>query len=200
MNKILRNIMQKGKKKIDNIAEDYKDVLNLKKDGKISNDWLLRHWDFTEKIEKEYSYYLEKWLDTRGKHPDERIIALRDFIIYLEKTKVKCENKGECYAAWFNSYLINEDYIARRQEDLEDLEKNYDKFCRIYNIKKYEEPKLEEKLIKIIEQYPNILQKDIYDKFDNDMKEFVSNKIYELDKNGKITRQKNGPTYSITIN
>ena len=65
MNKILRNIMQKGKKKIDNIAEDYKDVLNLKKDGKISNDWLLRHWDFTEKIEKEYSYYLEKWLDTR---------------------------------------------------------------------------------------------------------------------------------------
>ena len=51
MNKILRNIMQKGKKKIDNIAEDYKDVLNLKKDGKISNDWLLRHWDFTEKIQ-----------------------------------------------------------------------------------------------------------------------------------------------------
>ncbi|MFG6326838.1 MAG: hypothetical protein K1W00_08330, partial [Lachnospiraceae bacterium] len=64
----------------------------------------------------------------------------------------------------------------------------------------YEETKLEEKLIKIKEQYQNILQKDIYDKFDNDMKEFVSNKIYELDKKGKIKRQKNGRTYSITRN
>ncbi|MGI6349915.1 MAG: hypothetical protein ACOXZ0_08430 [Eubacteriales bacterium] len=46
---------------------------------------------------------------------------------------------------------------------------------------------------------PNILQKEFYKLFDNDLKDVVSKELYYLSKSGLISRKKQGSTYILNI-
>lgn len=161
--------------------------------------WMAEHRDFTEMIEGEFSFYLQRWLSKRELHPDVRISTLSDFVDYMNGAKKLCEKKGKDYLNWLETYLLKDNYLERRQAELDNLKKNYDRICKSYNTRKNISPNIDEDLIAIIKRKPGILQTELYKEFGEDMKSYISNRLGKLDKDGKIKREKNGNTYSLKV-
>lgn len=94
----------------------------LTPDGELPFGWVTKNKDFCDKINGEYSYFLNTWLDTRKKSIKEQCWALESFILYLEDLEKLCGSKGECFEFWFHKILTSENYIAMRKEELEKLQ------------------------------------------------------------------------------
>ena len=52
----------------------------------------------------------------------------------------------------------------------------------------------------VIRENPSILQKDLYQEFDSDFKQDISNMLYTMDKDQEIKREKSGNTYKVYVN
>jgi hypothetical protein len=52
----------------------------------------------------------------------------------------------------------------------------------------------------VIRENPGILQKDLYQEFDSDFKQDISNMLYTMDKDQEIKREKSGNTYKVYVN
>lgn len=89
--------------------------------GELPWGWVTRNKAFCEKMQEEYSYFLNNWLDTRGKLSLEQYSALKSFVAYLEDAERLCNSKGECFAFWFREILTGNGYVAKRKKDLEEL-------------------------------------------------------------------------------
>lgn len=94
----------------------------LTPDGELPFGWVTKNKDFCDKINGEYSYFLNTWLDSRKMSPKEQHQALKSFILYLEDVERLCKSKGECFEFWFREILTSEDYIDMRKKDLEKLQ------------------------------------------------------------------------------
>lgn len=94
----------------------------LTPDGELPFGWVTRNKDFCDKINGEYSYFLNTWLASRKMSPMEQYQALKSFILYLEDVERLCRSKGECFEFWFREILTSEDYIDMRKKDLEKLQ------------------------------------------------------------------------------
>ena len=64
-------------KVLENVAKPDDDLERLTEDGELPWGWHSHNKDFTGKINGEYSYFLDKWLDARKKSPKELYSALR---------------------------------------------------------------------------------------------------------------------------
>lgn len=93
----------------------------LTEEGELPWGWLYRNKEFTEKINGEYSYFLNMWLESRTKTPLEHYSALKSFVVYLEDAERLCKSKGECFEFWFYEILASKDYIQKRKAELEKL-------------------------------------------------------------------------------
>lgn len=91
---------------------------HLDENGELPFGWVYRNKDFVNKINAEYSRFLNVWLESRSKSPKEQYAALKSFVIYLEDVEKLCKSKGECFEFWFYEILITPDYIQKRKEEL----------------------------------------------------------------------------------
>ena len=121
----------------------------------------------------------------------------------MQDVKKLCASKGECYEFWCNEILIGKGCLEKRTEELKDLENNLEDLEEKYKKRAFFEteilPNLENELLKIIKENPGIIQKDIYKKFDQDLKSDISSLLYFMAKDGKIKREKAGNSYKLNI-
>lgn len=99
----------------------------LTKDGELPFGWVTQNKNFTERINREFSYFLQLWLDARNKSPKELYSALKSFVLYLEDAERLCKSKGECFEFWFYEILTAPNYIEKRKAELRELEINLKK-------------------------------------------------------------------------
>lgn len=97
------------------------DFEHLTEEGELPWGWVTRNKAFTEKIQSEYSYFLNVWLDSRKKAPMEQYSALKSFVMYLEDAERLCKSKGECFEWWFYNDLVSKEYIQKRKTELNSL-------------------------------------------------------------------------------
>ncbi len=110
-------------KKKEPVAKNYEGERfdQLTKEGELPWGWVAHNKSFTNKIESEYSYFLNMWLESRKKSPIEEYSALKSFVTYLHDVEKLCKAKGECFEFWFYNILVTKDYIAKRQKELDAL-------------------------------------------------------------------------------
>lgn len=121
-------LFKKNVKRVNNELKRDKQVKNELKqehleDGNLPWGWVTRNRTFTDKIQNEYTGYLDKWVKLRGKKNQDEYTALEELIKYLEDAEKLCKAKGECFEFWFHEILITPDYIQKRKAELEELKK-----------------------------------------------------------------------------
>ena len=89
--------------------------------GELPWGWVTRNKEFCDKINGEFSYFLNAWLQSRHKTPVEHYSALKSFVVYLEDVEKLCKSKGECFDFWFHEILTSKGYIEKRKGELENL-------------------------------------------------------------------------------
>lgn len=159
--------------------------------------WLSQNREFTEKINKEYSYFLNGWIESRNKSPKELYSALKSFVRYLEDTQKLCKSKGKYFELWFNEYLTGKDYLTIRQKELAELSGKWIELQKEYELKQRLLPTLHDQLWNLLITNQSMLQTDLYKHFDDCIKSDIQSILYTWDKSGKIIRIKNGRTYLI---
>ena len=174
---------------------------HLDENGELPFGWAYHNKDFTDKIEKEFSYFLNCWTSVRGKDTFKEYGALRSLIMYIKDAEKLCKSKGECFSKWFFDCVANREYLEKRQADLDYIKEHFDELLKKESCKRDIEqnllPHLKQDLLKIIQNNPGILQTNIYKMFDKAAKEYISSELYFLEKDGLLVREKSGRTYSI---
>ena len=171
-------------------------LFNIKKNNeKIPWGWFNLNKGFIDKIQGEYSYFLNNWLNSRKEAPQKQYGALKSFVLYMEDARKLCYSKGEYFAFWFSSTIASDDYILKRKEELNELEQNFNSIYSEWKTKQKELPHLEEKILKQLKQNEGILQSDFVKMFDSAIHNEVKEKLYFMDKNGQISRTKSGRSY-----
>ena len=59
-------------------------------DGNLPYGWIYANREFTEKVNAEYSYFLQNWLNSRQAEPIKHYGALKSFVIYMNDAKKLC--------------------------------------------------------------------------------------------------------------
>lgn len=178
---------------------------HLTKEGELPFGWIYRNKEFTDKIQNEYSYFLNMWIDSRNKSPKEKYQALKSFVLYLEDVEKLCKSKGECFEFWFYEVLTSRDYVPKRKEELKDLVANMDSLQKEYELNLWKEKEKQKKIIEmkskvivLLKENDGILQSDFWKLFDDEICRMAATDIvYTLTKEGKIERIKSGRSYTL---
>ena len=174
------------------------DLTKLDPDGNLPFGWVSYNKDFTNKLSDTESYCHNLYHNADSiQQKRDAIKSLLQFVIDAEAYSKKC---GECYERYFHDmYTENPNFLNllnKRKEELEYIEKNYDKLLQ----KESKRKTLKNDVIRIIRENPGILQKDLYQEFDSDFKPDISNMLYTMDKDQEIKREKSGNTYKVYAN
>lgn len=182
---------EKVMKVLDAIAKPDADLEHLNSEGELPWGWLSHNKEFTSKISDEFSYFLNMWLDARTKSPRELYSALKSFVLYLEDAEKVCIPMGECFEFWFYELIASKDYIEKRKSELNELTANLDELQQIYEKKQDLFPAV----VNLLKANDGILQSEFKQLFDEPFQNDVSNILYQLHKEGKLERIKEGRTY-----
>lgn len=176
---------------------------HLDENSELPFGWVYHNKEFVNKTENEHRYFLNAWVNSRGKGIRQERNALEAFIQYMNDVQKLCDSKGECFSVWCSEHLIGKGYFEKRQNDLKYIEEHFDELLEKESCKRDIEqnllPHLKSDLLKIIRENPGILQRDIYKLFDKSAKEYISSELYFMAKNHLIIREKSGSTYSIKV-
>lgn len=182
-------------KALDRITKPDEDLEHLTPDGELPWMWHSVNKDILEKLQTEYTYFLNMWLDSRDKSPKELYSALKSFVMYLDDLKKLCKQKGECFEFWFNEIIATPDYIEKRKEELKELTDNFEELQQNYYKKTTLLSVLDKEIIKKLQENDGILQSDFIKMFDECVKNEVSSKLYYMAKSGEVERIKSGRSY-----
>ena len=171
------------------------DFEHLTKDGELPWGWVTRNKEFCDKINGEYSYFLNMWLDSRSKSPMDQYSALKSFVLYLYDVEKLCKSKGECFEFWFYEILTGNGYIEKRKKELDELTANLDELQKNYTKRNDLLPGLDERIINMLIDNPGVLQSDFVKMFDPLVQNDVREKLYFMEKAGKLERTKSGRSY-----
>lgn len=166
-------------------------------DGELPSGWYYQNKDFTEHLREQHQYFFDLWINSKEKSPKEYYSGLKSFILFLQDAQNLCISKGECYIKWFSDIIADEKYINDRLKELNDLKTNFSAIEKDYKIREKYLPTLQQDLFTVIQTSPGILQQDIYKQFPSEIKEDIQHTLYQLDKAGKIKREKEGRTYKL---
>ena len=108
-------------KVLETLAKPGDDLEHLTPEGELPWGWHTHTKEFRNRIQDEYTHFLNIWLDARKKSPKELYSALKSFVVYLEDVEKLCKSKGECFEFWFYNILTSPDYIDKRKEELNEL-------------------------------------------------------------------------------
>ena len=170
----------------------------LDENGELPFGWIYRNKDFIEKIQNEYSYFMEMWLDSKKKSPIEYRNALKSFVVYLEDVQRLCKSKGECFEFWYYEILTSPDYLEKRRQELNELVSNFDSMIDKYEKEQHvneRKPDLKPAVVCLLKENDGILQSEFKWLFDEAFHADVSEILYEMDKAGEIERIKSGRSY-----
>lgn len=182
-------------KVLDRVAKPDDDLDHLTKDGDLPWGWHTYTKEFTGKIGNEYSHFLNMWLESRSKSPKEQYSALKSFVLYLEDAEKLCKAKGECFEFWFYNDLTSLDYIQKRKSELEELTANFNKLQADFEKRNDALSGLDEKIIQTLIDNPGVLQSDFVKLFDSLVQNDVKEKLYFMEKSGKLEKTKSGRSY-----
>lgn len=117
-----------NKSDLNNLTKPKKepDLTHLDEDGELPIGWLYANREFIEKIQNEYSYFLNYWVNSRGKDVLTEYGALKSLVLFYRDMKKRCQSKGECFEKWFSDIIGNKDLVNRRAEELKYIEDNID--------------------------------------------------------------------------
>lgn len=167
----------------------------LTKEGELPFGWVTQNKEFCDRIQGEFSYFLNTWVQSRCKTPKEYYSALKSFVIYLEDTEKLCKSKGECFEFWFCEILTSKDYVEIRKKELEELSANLDELQANYIKRNNLLCDLDNKIIKVLIDNPGVLQSDFVKMFDPHVQNDVREKLYFMEKTGKLEKVKAGRSY-----
>lgn len=181
------------------------DLEHLTKEGELPLGWVYHNKDFVDRINKEYSYFLDIYIESKSKSPMEKYSALKSFVLYLEDVEKLCKSKGECFEFWFYEILTARDYLQNLKEELRYLVVNMDSLRREYELESWKEKEKQRKIIEmksdvilLLKQNEGILQSDFWKLFDDEIcRSAASDIVYALTKEGKIERTKSGRSYTL---
>ena len=105
----------------------------LTPNGELPWGWVTRNKEFCDRINGEFSHFLDAWMESRHKSPKEQYSALKSFVLYLEDVEKLCKSKGECFDFWFHEILTSKGYTEKRKEELEELTANIDELQAKYD-------------------------------------------------------------------
>ena len=108
----------KNKKNVEILSKPDDDLTHLTSEGELPWGWHHKNKDFIEKINKEYSFFLNNWLDSKHAEPTKQYECLKSFVTYLEDVERLCKSRGECFEFWFYEILTTPDYIQKRKAEL----------------------------------------------------------------------------------
>jgi hypothetical protein len=184
------------KKTASNVKEEkLSDSEYLKKNNELPFGWIYRNREFTNKINCEFTHFLNMWLEARKKSPKELYSALKSFVLYLEDAEKLCKSKGECFEFWFNRILISPGYLEQRKAELQHLTTNFDKLQHNYEKRASLLTTFDDEIIKKLQANDGILQADFIKMFDECVQSDVSSKLYFMAKSGELERTKSGRSY-----
>lgn len=169
----------------------------LTPEGELPWGWVTRNKEFCDRIQGEFLYFLHTWLEAKNKAPMERYSALKSFVVYLEDVEMLCKSKDECFEFWFREILTGKDYVEIRKKELEELTANLDKLQADYNKRNNELSDLDNRIINMLICNPGILQSEFVKRFDPLIQNDVREKLYSLEKAGKLEKTKSGRSYTL---
>lgn len=186
-----------------NLADDSTDMEHLTPDGDLPFGWFSRNKEFIELHQTEYTFFLNAWIESRNSAPRDQMNTLASFIQYMNDVKRLCTEKGECFEYWRET-LFADDYLSERTSELQCLRKNIaaltDKYDMDQRIQTEIVPALNAELQSIIHKNPDILQTDVYKMYAPEVKQYISEALYYMEKSNTITRTKQGRTYALKAN
>jgi hypothetical protein len=169
------------------------DMNHLDKDGELPWGWYTHNKAFTDRINNEYSHFLNMWIYSKQQAPKKQYEALKSFVLYLEDVEKLCKSKGECFEFWFYNILTSKDYIKQRKDELKHLTANLDELQEIYE----KTPQIKPTIELLIKENDGILQSELKKMFDDVYQEAVSDALHELYKEGKFEKIKSGRSYTL---
>lgn len=164
---------------------------HLTDENKLPWGWISHNQEFTSKIGGEYTYFLNLWLDAKTKSPRELYAALKSFVVYLEDAEKLCKSMGEHFEYWYYNILITPDYLEKRKNELEELTANLEELQQIYEKKQNLFPAV----VNLLKANDGILQSEFKQLFDEPFQNDVASILYNLHKEGKLERIKEGRSY-----
>lgn len=164
-------------------------------DGELPWGWHYATKDFTDKIRKEYSYFLDTWINSKTRGIKEEYSSLKSFVLYMYDVRKLVYPMNECFVKWYDD-IIGDNYLSAREKELKHIEENFNQLLQEENQRKEKERLIDEistgldvELLSIIQNNPGILQSDIYGKYDPVLKEKISEILYFINRDGKIIRE-----------
>ena len=166
---------------------------HLTPEGNLPYGWLYANRKFTQKIDTEYQTFSDAVIEAKKNGVREEYFALGSLVQYMEDVRKLCDSMGECFSEWASVKVANPIVYQQEKERLQYMEANLPELLKqeamIKNLRK--------DLLQIVTDNPGILQTDVYKRFSPDLKNTVSNELYQLWSQEKISREKQGRTYSL---
>lgn len=136
---------------------------------------------------------------------DEKIEVLKALIQSYYDLRSKCVSLGKDYQDYFskmwehchNSKNPDFCFIDRFEQELYQLESNRNMLFAEQELYQEKSKDLKRKVIEILAKHKEIVQTDIYKKFDPIVQKDIQNILYFLAKEGVIEREKYKKTYKI---
>lgn len=184
--------------------EQLEDTEYLVSDDDLPWGWLTANKAFIEKVESEYRFFFDAWYSSRTKGILEEYAAVKSLVLYMEDVKQLCASKGKCFSVWASDLVANQELLEQRKARQKYIEENIDKLLDEEKRKRHIEtdilPTLREDLIATIKAEPGLIQSELFKRFDADLKQYIQQELYCMDKDGTITREKNGRSYALFLN
>lgn len=102
---------------------DDRNFSHLDENGELPFGWIYHNQDFVEKIHREFNYFLNAWINVRGKGGKQEYAALKSLILYVKDAEQLCAERGECFSKWFSDCIADHKYISIREAELEEVQK-----------------------------------------------------------------------------
>lgn len=165
----------------------------LTPEGELPWGWHHANREFTQKIDNEYRYFSEAAYAAKKEGVRAEYAALKSLVLYMEDVRKLCDSKGECFSAWASLVVANPITYQQEKERLQYMEANMADLLKREKILN----RLRIDILQIIEDNPGILQTEVYKRFPSDLKNDVSNELYQLGAHEEISREKHGRTYRL---
>ena len=171
-------------------------------DTEIPWGWVTANRGFIEPRDSKLADLMQIAANTR--EIDKKINALKDLITYYHTYRQECEERGGDFYKYFLGMHVyvngKKDFLINKwQTELKNLEDGYLDVKEKEDVIAKAKPTLKADIIAVIQSNQGILQKDLYSHFDPLLKEEIYATLYELLKEGKLTKEKCGNSNKLFI-
>lgn len=122
---------------------------------------------------------------------------IEEFLAAFQAYRNECEKLGECYVKYFSD--MHSSLCGPREERLAYLNENYDALVADEEKKSKALLTLSTDIENMIQSQPGILQSELIKQFDPLVKSEITDLLYHWTQDGRITREKQGRTYALTM-